>query len=119
MMNVHEEALVQYDELEAAYFQNLLEQGAPWFQTFGGLDLKDDSHNILDISGKAYRDMILQNTITIFDFRIYLFARQIQILSRLSGSVNNICQRSKVFISSFCRTLKEYKVQSKPYIRFL
>ncbi|KAI8849287.1 hypothetical protein BC829DRAFT_189092 [Chytridium lagenaria] len=58
LMNIFEEALVQYDELEAAFFQNLIEQGAPWFQTFGGTDAGDDSNDILNTSIKPYRDMI-------------------------------------------------------------
>ncbi|KAI9365504.1 hypothetical protein DFJ73DRAFT_808029 [Zopfochytrium polystomum] len=115
MMNMHDEALLQYDELEAAFFQNLREQGAPWFQTFGGTASGDDSNDILDMSLKPYRDMILQNTITIFDFQIYLFARQVQILFRLVNGPHEICHRAKQFISSFARTIQDYKVSLIPY----
>ncbi|KAJ3213266.1 hypothetical protein HDU67_003109 [Dinochytrium kinnereticum] len=111
LMNIYEEALVQYDELEAAFFQNLIEQGAPWFQTFGGTDPGDDSNDILNTSIKPYRDMILQNTISIFDFRAYLFARQAQLLFKLANGPHIICQRAKIFIASFAKTLQEYKVE--------
>ncbi|KAJ3413632.1 hypothetical protein HDV05_007776 [Chytridiales sp. JEL 0842] len=115
LMNIPDEALVQYDELEAAYFQNLLEQGAPWFNTFGGNEALDDSRDVLNISQKPYRDAILQNTVTIFDFRIYLFARQAQLLMKLDNGHFEICQRGKAFIASFARTIKEYKVSLVPY----
>lgn len=115
MMNINDEALVQYDELEAAFFQNLREQGAPWFTTFGGTDSGDDSNDILNINLKPYRDMILQNTITIFDFRIYLFARQVQLLFRVVNGPHEICNRAKQFIYSFARTIQEYKVSLIPY----
>ena len=54
--------------------------------------------------------MILQNTITIFDFRIYLFARQVQLLFRVVNGPHEICNRAKQFIYSFARTIQEYKV---------
>ncbi|TPX60036.1 hypothetical protein PhCBS80983_g02047 [Powellomyces hirtus] len=72
-MNLIDEALLQYDELEASFFQTLAEQGAPWFAKFGGLEPEDDSANILELQRKPYRDMIMQNKISIFDFRVSLF----------------------------------------------
>ncbi|KAJ3330124.1 hypothetical protein HDU76_006387 [Blyttiomyces sp. JEL0837] len=90
LMNIVDDALVQYDELEAAFFQNLLEQGAPWFQSFGGTDSGDDRNDVLNVALKPYRDMILQNTIRIFDFRIYLFARQVQLLFKLPDGPNEV-----------------------------
>ncbi|KAJ3063906.1 hypothetical protein HDU98_000341 [Podochytrium sp. JEL0797] len=117
-LNVVGEALLQYDELEAAFFQNLQEQGAPWFQSFGGSSPGDDSHDFLDLKRKPYRDMILQNTITIFDFRIYLFARQIELLFKspsLAVGVVEACVRAKKFISLFAMTLHEYSAGLIPF----
>ncbi|ORY37942.1 hypothetical protein BCR33DRAFT_854401 [Rhizoclosmatium globosum] len=114
-INVIGEALMQYDELEAAFFQNLQEQGAPWFQSFGGAEPGDDSHDILDVSRKPYRDLILQNTVSIFDFRIYLFARQLSLLFKSPNGVVEACTRAKRFISSFARTLREYSAGLTPY----
>jgi hypothetical protein len=76
----------------------------------GGTDSGDDSNDLLNINLKPYRDMILQNTITIFDFRIYLFARQVQLLFRLVNGPHEICHRAKQFIYSFASTIQEYKV---------
>ncbi|RKO89734.1 hypothetical protein BDK51DRAFT_35393, partial [Blyttiomyces helicus] len=114
LMGLYEEALVQYDELEAAFFQTLTEQGAPWFQKFGGTAAGDDSENILDLKRKPYRDMILQNTITIFDFRVYLFARQCFLLYTQNAPVD-ICQRAKLFITAFARNLHENETSLVPY----
>ncbi|KAI8912338.1 hypothetical protein DFJ77DRAFT_467973 [Powellomyces hirtus] len=115
-MNLIDEALLQYDELEASFFQTLAEQGAPWFAKFGGLEPEDDSANILELQRKPYRDMIMQNKISIFDFRVYLFARQCQLLFRLRHAVE-ICQRAKVFINQFARTIQENEVSLFPFFR--
>ncbi|KAJ3176861.1 hypothetical protein HDU87_004793 [Geranomyces variabilis] len=115
-MNLLEEALLQYDELEASFFQTLAEQGAPWFAKFGGSEPDDDSASILDLQRKRYRDMIMQNTISIFDFRVYLFARQCQLLFRLGRPVA-ICQRAKMFINQFSRTIHENEASIWPFFR--
>ncbi|RHZ81350.1 hypothetical protein Glove_121g72 [Diversispora epigaea] len=105
-MNLYEEALVQYEELEASFSQVLKDRALAWFGSFGATDHKDDSANILDIKKKNYRDLIMQNTIPEFDFRSYLFARQCQLLGRLQRPVD-ICRRAQLFISTFGRAIKE------------
>ncbi|CAI2180057.1 6002_t:CDS:2 [Funneliformis geosporum] len=108
IMNLFEEALVQYDELEASFFQVLKDRALAWFGSFGATDPNDDSDNILDIKKKQYRDLIMQNTTSEFDFRCYLFARQCQLLGRLHRPVD-ICRRAQFFISTFCRAIKEHQ----------
>ncbi|CAG8441735.1 2761_t:CDS:10 [Diversispora eburnea] len=105
-MNLYEEALVQYEELEASFSQVLKDRALAWFGSFGATDFEDDSANILDIKKKNYRDLIMQNTIPEFDFRSYLFARQCQLLGRLQRPVD-ICRRAQLFISTFGRAIKE------------
>ncbi|KAI8814522.1 trafficking protein particle complex subunit 10 [Cladochytrium replicatum] len=114
LMNLYDDALMQYDELEASFFQTLTEQGAPWFQTFGASEPEDDSMDILNLKKKPYRELIMQNQITIFDFRLYLFSRQCQLLFKL-GQPIEICQRAKRFVVDFSRTLREYQVQLTPF----
>ncbi|KAI9097282.1 hypothetical protein DFS34DRAFT_621113 [Phlyctochytrium arcticum] len=114
IMNLFDESLLQYDELEASFFQTLTEQGAPWFANFGGTDIGDDSGDILNTKRKSYREMIIQNEISIFDFRIYLFARQCQLLFRMGNAID-ICQRAKAFITQFARTIRENEVSLIPY----
>ncbi|KAJ3057191.1 hypothetical protein HK097_011196 [Rhizophlyctis rosea] len=84
-------------------------KGAPWFSAFGGTDLGDDSADIMNLKSKSYRDMIMQNTITIFDFRVYLFARQQALLMKLEQALA-MCQRAKLFIAQMARTIKENPV---------
>ncbi|POR34941.1 Trafficking protein particle complex subunit 10 [Tolypocladium paradoxum] len=48
---------------------------------------KDQSDDLLISSTKkAYRDMILANKVSVFDFRCYIFARQISLLLRLGNA---------------------------------
>ncbi|KAL8287387.1 hypothetical protein RQP46_003839 [Phenoliferia psychrophenolica] len=105
-MNLLEEALIQYDELEASFFQTLKENKAAWLGKIGGLASGDDALPVLSTSNKPYRQLILSNTITVFDFRIYLFARQASILFEL-GRMAEAARRSAFFISQFTRTLRE------------
>ena len=91
------------------FFLFIIEQGAAWFKSFGGTEEGDDSLDFLNLKRKPFREMIIQNTTTIFDFRMYLFARQCQLLFRLDKPAE-LCQRAKLFISSFSMTLTDYKV---------
>ncbi|KAF9146695.1 hypothetical protein BGX30_010757 [Mortierella sp. GBA39] len=107
MMNLHEEALRQYDELEASFFQILRDNALTWYGKFGGMQEGDDDANLLDLNKKPYRDLIMQNTISVFDFRTYLFGRQCNLLFRLRRPVE-ICHRALKFIPSFAKTVREH-----------
>ncbi|KAG0027108.1 hypothetical protein BGZ82_009144 [Podila clonocystis] len=107
MMNLHEEALRQYDELEASFFQILRDNALTWYGKFGGMQEGDDDANLLDLNKKPYRDLIMQNTISVFDFRTYLFGRQCHLLFRLRRPVE-ICHRALIFIPAFARTVREH-----------
>ncbi|KAG8828096.1 hypothetical protein FRC17_007623 [Serendipita sp. 399] len=101
-----EEALQHYQELEASFFQALREKNLPWFGNVGGTAPGDDSRSLLDILQKPYRELILNNTITLFDFRIYLFACQMILLAKQERLLDVITQ-SQYFIISFARSLRE------------
>eukprot|EP00842_Homolaphlyctis_polyrhiza_P006352 jgi/Hompol1/6718/HPOL_002317-RA len=116
LINFYEEALLHYDELEATFSQTLAEQGAPWFHKFGGVEPGDDNPDVLNSDRKPYRDLIIQNNITIFDFREYLFSRQCR-LALLLGSPADACMRTKLYAVSFAKTLREYSVQLSPHFR--
>ncbi|KPV71634.1 uncharacterized protein RHOBADRAFT_56475 [Rhodotorula graminis WP1] len=108
-MTLYEDALIQYDELEAAFFQNAKEHGnAPWFRNIGGLGPGDDALSILSTGHKPYRKLVESNTITIFDFRVYLFARQAAMLYHL-GRVVEVARRGAYFVSTFARKLREHQ----------
>ena len=108
-MGLYEDALAQYDELEGLFFQVSKEKNMTWFGTFISPSSKDDSTPLLSLNKKAYRDLILANTITIFDFRIYMLARQCLILGMM-GRVLDVCQKSSAFLATFGKRLKEAQV---------
>jgi len=70
----------------------------------------DDDTNPLDLDRKPYRDLIMQNTISVFDFRTYLFGRQCKLLFRLRRPIE-ICERARGFVPSFARTVREHVVK--------
>lgn len=129
-MGLIEDALVQYDELEASFFQalkgmqiglcgrrfrfaahfSLPEKNLSWFGQLGGTALNDDSAPLLSVTKKPYRDLILSNTISVFDFRSYLLARQCSLLARL-GKISDAATKAEIFIMSFSRTLRENEVR--------
>lgn len=109
-VNLYEDALVIYEELEAAFLQVQKEQNLSWFGKLGGTGERDDSLPILDTTAKPYRDMLAQSNITVFDFRIYVFARQCQLLGKI-GRITEIAKRGQWFVASLARRLREAKVR--------
>ena len=108
-MGLYEDALTQYDELENLFFQVSREKNMTWFGTFISPGSKDDSAPLLSLNKKAYRDFILANTITVFDLRVYMLARQCLILG-IMGRVLDICQKTSTFLSMFGKRLREAQV---------
>lgn len=122
-MNLFEDTLIQYDELEASFFQVLkgefvsllvlmAEQNLSWFGKLGAMGPQDDSLPVLDWTIKPYRTLIQNSQITIFDFRIYVFARQMELLGRL-GRVTEAVTKAQWFIASLGRRLRENEVSAK------
>ncbi|KAK7467047.1 hypothetical protein VKT23_004109 [Stygiomarasmius scandens] len=105
-VNLCDEALLQYDELEASFYQALKEKNLSWFGTLISPTAKDDSSPLLSITKKPYRDLILANTITVFDFRIYLLTRQCELLAQ-SGRITEVCRKTSAFLGAFGRRLRE------------
>ncbi|WVF66156.1 hypothetical protein IAT40_000896 [Kwoniella sp. CBS 6097] len=107
-VNLPEDSLIIYEELEASFFQVLKEQNLSWFgiEKLGANHAGDDSLPILDPSVKPYREMMKNSTISIFDFRIYLFARQGVLLGKL-GRITEVAKRGQWFVASLTRRLRE------------
>ncbi|KAF2836928.1 TMEM1 family protein-like protein [Patellaria atrata CBS 101060] len=100
-----DDALVGYDELAVGLDTIVREQAATGSDSHGGSFLSyteelqqyivamvesPDSKDIwkgkpISSNRKNYRDLILSNNISLFDFRCYIFSRQIALLSRLSN----------------------------------
>lgn len=109
-INLFEDALEQYNELEIAFMNVLREKNMSWFGSLVQPAPKDDSAPLLSISKKPYRDLILANTISVFDLRVYLLARQSALLSRLRQPVE-ICRKVILFLCTFGNRLREAKVR--------
>ncbi|OLL22194.1 Trafficking protein particle complex II-specific subunit 130 [Neolecta irregularis DAH-3] len=106
-MALFEDALIQYDELELSFIQSLTDHSDQLvvFSKKGGTDPTDDSLSFIPPTNKPYRNLILQNEISVFDFQCFLFARQASLLLQLSRH-QELVSRSRDFISSVNRTLK-------------
>ncbi|KAF9227601.1 hypothetical protein BS17DRAFT_746219 [Gyrodon lividus] len=113
-VNLFEDALQQYNELEAAFMQVLREKNISWFGSLIHPAPKDDSLPLLSVSKKPYRDLILGSTISVFDFRIYLLARQATLLSKMHQLVE-ICRKAIMFLSTFARRLREVESSLPEY----
>lgn len=110
-MNLCEDALQQYFELEATFFQVLREKNLSWFGPLITPSGSDDSAPLLSTTKKPYRDLILANTISVFDFRVYLLARQCALLSK-PGDLEEICQKTVTFLTTMARTLRDVEVRT-------
>ncbi|RPA77111.1 hypothetical protein BJ508DRAFT_379127 [Ascobolus immersus RN42] len=137
-----EDALAIYDELECGLESVVRDGGVgvggfepwtpeiqEWLLLAGTLrkSLLDNSEPI-HITGfsdrplvssqrKAYREMILGSIISVYDFRTYVFSRQLTLLLRLSASstidgsedlnpLGELCARAILFITSTARVLR-------------
>ncbi|KAL1742258.1 trafficking protein particle complex subunit 10 [Schizophyllum fasciatum] len=105
-ISLYEDALDQYDELEILFYGVLRDKNLSWFGTLINPAPNDDSAPLLSISKKPYKDLILANTISVFDFRIYTLARQCQLLANL-GRLNEVSHKASAFLSAFGRRLRE------------
>ncbi|KAJ2555850.1 hypothetical protein EV175_002170 [Coemansia sp. RSA 1933] len=106
LMGVNSEALAQYDELEAVYFELLESRRLSWFTKFGGTQPGDDFADLLDEKKKPYHKQMAESSITMFDFRIYLFGRQCQLLIDM-GDYSELITRAQHFVSSFAKSMRE------------
>ncbi|KAL7747021.1 hypothetical protein RI367_007634 [Sorochytrium milnesiophthora] len=115
-LGLYEDALIQYDELEASFFQTIHNQITS-FSKFGATDAGDDSIDILtDQSHKPFRQLLIQNTITVFDFRQYLHSQQVQLLQRLQRPYE-IVQRTRVLIDQLARGIDENQESLFPFFK--
>lgn len=108
-MNLFEDALNQYDDLESSFFQVVREKNLSWFGVLIIPGPEDDSLPLLSVTKKPYREMILANSISVFDFRIYLLSRQCALLSEM-GSVVHIGKKAVAFLGGFGRRLRGVEV---------
>ncbi|GJJ15396.1 hypothetical protein Clacol_009672 [Clathrus columnatus] len=116
-MNLLDDAILAYSELEVSFLQSQTSSLSGHISWFGKLitpDPYDDSLPLLDITKKPYRDLILRNTITIFDFRVYLLAKHCDVLGR-SGHVTEFAKKASNFLSAFSQRLKASNASLPPF----
>ncbi|KAI0319372.1 trafficking protein particle complex subunit 10 [Amylostereum chailletii] len=113
-MNLLEDALRQYDELEISFHHVLREKNLSWFGTLIVASPKDDSSPLLSVTRKPYRDLILANTVSVFDLEIYVLARQCALLARI-GKVAEVCRKTHRFLVTFGRQLWDAANILPPY----
>ena len=88
------------------------ERNLSWFGNLINPLAGDDTSPLLDPSKKPYRDLIIANTISIFDFRIYVLSRQCELLSH-RGRLIEIIRKSEAFLAAFGRRLRDIEVSQK------
>ncbi|KAH9048160.1 trafficking protein particle complex subunit 10 [Lactarius hengduanensis] len=113
-MNLFEDALRCHDELELSFAHVLREKNLSWFGTLIIPTAKDDSLPLLSVTKKPYRDLIVANTISVFDLRIYILSNQCALLGKM-GKVADVCKKVAMFLVSFGRHLREVSVILPPY----
>lgn len=117
-MNLLEDALIQYEELEASFAAVLNDNTSIWFGKFVEPSPKDDSLPLLSVTKKPYRDLILANTISVFDFRIYILAREASLLGKM-GVPDKILRKVNYFLSIIGGRLRSFQVSSSQLIKRL
>ena len=108
-MNLLEEALFPYEELEAMFHRVYRERNMLWFGSLIRPEPNDDSQSLLSVTKKPYRDLVLANSISIFDFRVHLLARQCQLLAKM-GRFSEITTKVGFFLGTLAKRLKEVEV---------
>ncbi|TFK43010.1 trafficking protein particle complex subunit 10 [Crucibulum laeve] len=113
-MNLLDEALTQYEELEESFYHVWKERNMSWFGPFISAGPNDDSLPLLSVTKKPYRDLILANTITVFDFRIYLLARQCEVLAKI-GFLGDVTNKVTSFLGTFGTRLLDAELSLAPF----
>ncbi|XP_050548312.1 trafficking protein particle complex subunit 10-like [Daktulosphaira vitifoliae] len=84
MLGLHDEALVQYDELDAMYTQfilnSLIGNVPEWLTEFQGSLERWAAVLFIDKISRKQRDAIKKKKLSFLEFRCYLFSRQASLL---------------------------------------
>lgn len=80
MLGLYEEALVQYDELDALFSQFVLNsnvtESPKWLDTFRQPVTSWQAVRLTALVPQPLRDLIIKKKASLLDFRSYLFQRQ-------------------------------------------
>eukprot|EP01119_Soliformovum_irregulare_P020734 TRINITY_DN6773_c0_g1_i1.p1 TRINITY_DN6773_c0_g1~~TRINITY_DN6773_c0_g1_i1.p1 ORF type:complete len:1095 (+),score=300.01 TRINITY_DN6773_c0_g1_i1:125-3409(+) len=104
-MGLLKQALALYIELNAALSEKLSEGGKKKMENFGGTERGDDSCSIFDTAAKPFRLHILNGSITEFDFRKYLFARDAELRLQLESRIE-VVRLASNFVAKLHKDVK-------------
>ncbi len=110
-MNLLDEALEQFDELEESFNRIWRARDFSWFGALINVGPEDDTLPLLSVTKKPYRDLILANTISVFDFRTFLLGRQCELMAKL-GRTGDITVSVSNFLAQFSQRLGTVAVRT-------
>lgn len=102
---LYADALTRYEEIDATFSQCMRDRNLAFFSSVGGNSPGDDSAPLLDVSKKPYRDLILRNEISLFDFRCYVFAKRANLMGKL-GRVAQVMNEAPAFLAGVAHMLE-------------
>ncbi|OAV91949.1 hypothetical protein PTTG_07389 [Puccinia triticina 1-1 BBBD Race 1] len=109
MMNLFEDSLIQYDELDAAFSQSLSDCPQMWHDKIYGKSSSRYSRLALNTDpSQEYLKVVGAGQMSIFDLRIFIFSKQISLLGQL-GRLDEAVKRASVFISTFAAFLRSHE----------
>lgn len=87
----------------------MIENKLAWFGKLVGDANDEETVSLFSTTQKPYRDMIKSNSISLFDFRCYIFARQAALTIKV-GRFADLARRGKEFITDMATLLREQAV---------
>lgn len=114
MLGLHSEALIQYDELDAMFSQFILNsmfgEKPKWLEVFQRPFSSFNGIKMNNLQLKEVRRKIEEKSITLLEFRSYLFERQAVIL-KAAEKTSEIAERLLPFLFSTLRELDALKIE--------
>lgn len=114
MLGLHSEALIQYDELDAMFSQFILNsmfgEKPKWLEVFQRPFSSFHGIKMNNLQLKEVRRKIEEKSITLLEFRSYLFERQAVIL-KSADKTSEIAERLLPFLFSTLRELDALKIE--------
>lgn len=108
-MNLLEDSLIQYDELDAAFLQSLSDCSHMWHHKIFGQSSSQYFRLSLDTDySEQYLEFVGSGQMSIFDLRIYVFSKQANLLGRL-GRLDEALGRSTIFVATFSAFLRSHQ----------
>ncbi|VVC37154.1 Hypothetical protein CINCED_3A025042 [Cinara cedri] len=113
MLGLHDEALVQYDELDAMFTQFILNSpvgNVPhWLTEFQGVLERWSAVLYMENISRTQREAIKNRKLSLLEFRCYLFSRQASLLMAASKPWQ-VAERALIFLHQAVSDLKTLEI---------